>query len=352
MLFAAVSTCLFIGSFAAQAMDLPCMAAPISGTLFAASLIPRGAVGALRLDTPDLSALSTAFVRFGGKIFRKNVNEFDMGSNVTTFRGVKQPEVLTKLSGLTTPRPYRSQDDTTQAAGFTDRTLYVRQSKLDFDLDPERFRQTYLAQQSNNIATEVSYYQFIIEQIGKEYMAAIGQNVAANGVYNPGGTGIADIADGWLTIARREVAGAKLMPVAIGTINAGNAVAKVELFAGAQPNWWRKNGFSIKCTYQVFDAYSANYRTINPFGFNPRADGKFYLDNFGNVTLEPVNFLPAANNGLMGVVQDALVMGTDGDAIQVHASIRRNIIELRLTMPIGFEYSDLDCISVSDLLVV
>jgi hypothetical protein len=296
------------------------------------------------MDTPDLTALTTSFVKFGGKILRKHVNELDLGDGVTQYKGVKVPVAMTKLSAQGGPRPYRSQDDKdTAAAKFTDRTLTVHQSKWDFDVDPELFRNKYL-----NLETDAPFYQYILDQVGIEYMAAINDYTLCKGIYNPAGSSALDIADGWVTILKKEVAAGNLTAIAIGAITATNAVTKVEQFAEAQPTWWKKKGFTIKCSYAVLEAYKKHYRSLNGYSFDTNQLGQYTLDGM-RVTLQPVSWL--TGDGLLGVIYDAMAFGTDGDRIQVAASMRRNIIEVRLMMPVGLEFEDLECISVSDNLV-
>ncbi|GAA4327488.1 hypothetical protein GCM10023149_30910 [Mucilaginibacter gynuensis] len=345
LLAAAAFVSLFLGQTFASFFGNTAYALPIAGVVFVTCFIPKTNHLALFEVTPDLSALTTAFVKFGGKILRKHVNELELGDGVTIYRGVKVPVAMTKLSAKGNPRPYRENDDTTgNGAKFTDRTLTVYQSKWDFDVDPEQFRNKYL-----NDVTGAPFYQYILDQVGTEYMAAINDSVLFNGVYNATGTTAAAIANGWNTLFKALVTATTLVPKVVGAITGANAVTKVETFASAQPAWWRKKGFVIKCSYATFDAYKTHYRTLNGFGFQPRANGEYYLDGFKDVRLQPVSWIP--NDGLLGVVYDALAFGTDGDRIQVAASTRRNIIEVRLMMPVGLEIEDIDCISVSDNLV-
>ena len=344
MLAAALFVSLFLGHAVAQAVGSPGIAMPIASALFIASFIPKGNIS-FGVNTPDVSTLSTAFGVWGGRILRKHVNTLEIGMGVTMYKGVKTPQFMTKLSAVGNPVPYSAGDSTgTAAAKFTDRTLTVRQSKWDFDIDPEIYRQKYL-----NTDASVPFYQYILDQVGTEYMAAINDNVLFKGIYNASGTTASAIANGWVTILAAEVTATNLTAKVIGAITGSNAVTKVETFASAQPTWWRKQGFVIKCSYATFDAYKTNYRSINAFGFQPRVDNKYYLDGFSNVVLEPVSWI--TNDGLLGVVFNALAFGTDGDQIQVSASMRRNIIEVRLMMPVGLEIEDLDCVSVSDNLV-
>jgi len=343
---AAVFSLLF-GGFFAQAIGAPHMAPVIATGLFVAAFIPKGQYSLLDTVTPDLSKLTTAFVQWGGKILRKHVLAMNLKSGITPYKNVKVPQAMTKLSALGGPRPYRDQDDVEgNGAEFTDRVLNVYQSKWDFNVDPERYRGKYLASDS-----KAPFYEYILDQVGTEYMSAIGNVTVGKGKRNANGTAAIDIADGWITVLAAECAKAnpQLIAKAIGVINSTNAVAKVEAFATAQLAWWREKGFVIKCSWATFDAYKANYRALYGFSFEKSESGAYKLDGMDNVILEPVSWI--TNDGLLGVVYDALAFGTDGDRITVAASMRRNIIEVRLLMPVGCEIEDIECVSVSDNLI-
>lgn len=336
-----------LGGFFAHAVGAPQMAPVIAATLFVAAFIPKGDYSLLDTATPDLSKLTTAFVQWGGKVLRKHVNALNLKTGVTTYKNVTTPQAMVKLSAKGEPGPYKEGDQTDgNGVEFTDRTLTVYQSMWDFDVDPERYRNKYIASDS-----KAPFYEYILDQVGAEYMAAINNKTIGKGVRNAAGSGAKDIADGWITILAREAAKpqAEIVAKAIGAINGTNAVTKVETFASAQPVWWREEGFVIKCSYGTFDAYKAHYRATFGYSFDKGENGKYKLDGFANVYLEPVTWI--TNDGLLGVVFDALAFGTDGNAIKVAASTRRNIIEVRLMMPVGLEFEDLECISFSDNLI-
>ncbi|WP_342645017.1 hypothetical protein [Mucilaginibacter sp. CSA2-8R] len=336
-----------MGGFMAQAIGAPQLGNIFGAGLFAAAFIPKGSYSFTDTATPDLSKLTTAFVTWGGNILRKHVNKLNLKSGVTTYKNVTTPVAMVKLSAKGEPGPYKEGDQTDgNGVEFTDRTLTVYQSMWDFDVDPERYRNKYLAS-----STKAPFYEYILDQVGTEYLAAINNKTIGKGKRNAAGTGAADIADGWITILTAEAAKPQpeITAKAIGAIDATNAVTKVETFASSQQDWWREEGFVIKCSWATFDNYKKHYRASFGYTFDPDASGQYKLDGFANVYLEPVSWIK--NDGLLGVVYDALAFGTDGNTIQVAASIRRNIIEVRLMMPVGLEFEDLECISFSDNLI-
>lgn len=320
------------------------MAAFAAGGLM---MIPQasGSV-ALMAVTPDLSALTADFVKFGGVILRKSVNLMDLGLGWTVYKSVKEPVAMPKLSALGNPKPYTAADETTgNGAKFTDRILTVHQSKWDFDIDPEQYRNTYLASDS-----KAPFYQFILDQVAEEYQAAINDSVLLSGVYDAAGTTAAAIGNGIKTIMAAEVTATNKTAIAVGTIDATNAVTKVETFASAHQSWKREQSGVIFCSFATFDNYKKHYRTLNAFGFQPRQNGAYYLDGFKDIQLKGVSWMKT-NGGLCSSFKNAFAFGTDGDRIQVAASTRRNIIEVRNMMPVGLQVSDLDLVEVSDTFV-
>lgn len=295
--------------------------------------------------TPDLSALSSSFLKFGGKIFMKNVNEADFkGQGILVYKNVKQPIPLTKLSATGNIRPYREQDDAgSNGVEYTDRILTVYNSKWDMDVDPEKYRNTYLADGTDN-----PFYQYVLEQVAKDYMAQINDSAAYLGVYNASGTTAAAIATGWGTIIANEITATNLTVVVTGAITAANAVTKVELVvkdAQVKP-WMRKKGMKVYVSYAVFDMFLSHYRTLNGFAYMPGQNNEYKIDGI-NAVLTPVSWMGTSQRVIV-TVDNNLCVGTDGESVKVAASVRRNIIELRPMMPIGFQIADLDAIVVND----
>ncbi len=293
------------------------------------------------MEAPDLSALAAAFVEFGGQIFMNNVNDWKLDKAITVYRNVKKPQVLPKLSAVGGPRPYRAQDDVTDGTKVTDRILTVYNSKWDFDYDPEKFINNYLAGQ------ETLFYQYSINQVAKEYLAAINNSTMYSGVRNAAGASAVDIASGFGTIIASEIAANKLVPIATGAVNAGNAVAKAEAIIESAPPWLKEAEGTIFCSWTNFENYKKNYRSVNAYAFLPRQTGEYYIDGYANIRLVPASWMGAS--GRLVLVKDGnLCVGTDESAVTVAASVRRNIIEARPMMDVGFEIADLDAIFVSD----
>jgi hypothetical protein len=326
-----------LGAFFGAFVSAPALGAIVfSGLSLFSGKAPEGAALG-----PDVSTLASAFVEFGGKIFTKQVNEWVVDPFIDVYKSVKTPQVLPKLSAVGNPRPYRAQDDNVDGTKFTDRTLTVYQSKWDYEIDPEAFRNKYLATKE-----EVPFYEHIINQVAKEYLSQIYLNTLYLGSYNAAGSTAAAIATGWGTTIAAEITGLTLTPIATGALATTDAVTKVELFVTALPSWMKERQAVIFCSYATFEKYRAHYRTLNGYGFNP-LNGSYKIDGYPNMELKPVAWMGTSAR-LIATVPGNLIIGTDGDAVQIAATARRNIIEVRQMMPVGMQIADLEAIYVND----
>lgn len=299
------------------------------------------------MANPDVSAIATSFVEFGGQVFGKRVLNWNLrkqGIQVRT--NVLAPQAMTKLSAVGGPRPYRSQDDTTgNGVKYTDRILTAHNSKWDHDFDAEEFRNTYLSAG----VTDMSFAQAANEQIAKEYLSKIMTSTLWLGVFNAAGVDAAAIATGWGTLIAAEIVATNITPVTTAAHSITNAVANAEAVIEAVPAFMRESeeGIILYTSYSFFDKYTKNYRTLNGFGFNPGPLGDYKMDN-KNAVIRPVSWLGTSSR-LVATVPNNLVLGTDIESIKVAASVRRNIIESRPMMSIGCQIQDLDVLVVNDL---
>jgi hypothetical protein len=303
------------------------------------------------MANPDVSAIASSFVEFGGQVFGKKVVNWNLRAEGIQVRtNVNAPQALTKLSAVGGPQPYRAQDDTSgNGVKYTDRILTAHQSKWDHDFDPEQFRNTYLA---NAAFSNGNFVQAANEQLAKEYLAKLIEQVLGVGVYNGAGTAVADIADGWLTLIAAAIVASKITPnTSVGAIINTNAVAAVEtLVTESVPVWMRQMGFRVYCSYSVFDFYRQDYRKQNGFTFDPVTTGEgqqeYKLDNL-NAFLDPQAWMGTSQR-LIATIDGNLVFGTDVERIQIAATARRNIIETRAMMPVGCQIQDTDAIFTND----
>jgi hypothetical protein len=303
---------------------------------------------------PDLSAISNAFGTLGPIIFRNLVNKWMIGNEAQKYVNVKTPIFLPKLTAVGNPRPYREQDDFTTGAKFTDRTLTVSQSKWDFQINAENYRNTYLASVASGALdpSNVPFEQYIIEQVANEYLSQMLLSTVYLGVLNSSGSGAADIATGWGTTIAALITATTITPTTTGAITATNAVTAVETLTDSLPSWLKEMGFAVICSYDVFAKYRKAYRTANSFNFDPNTKGQYQLDGVLG-TLTPRAYMgssqrliavPAAGGTSNGV----LIYGTDGDAISLNVTPHLDLLQLRMKMPIGFQIGDTAAIFVNE----
>lgn len=294
------------------------------------------------MPTPDLSALTSSFVERGPSIFEKNLLEWNLATQgIQIRRNVNAPQAMTKLSAVGNPRPYTAADALTTGPKFTDRVLTAFQSKWDFDFDAEEFRNTYLANQSG-----APFYEQSLNHVAQAFLDDIQRNTLYLGSRNASGTTSAAIADGWGKTIADLITATTLTPVVTGAITDANGVDKFELMVTNVPTWMREKGFVIFCSYAKFDNFRKNYRTAFNFQFDKNAEGRYKMDNL-NVEIRPVAWMGTSSR-LIATLENNLVFGTDVERVQVAASQRRNIIEVRLMMPVGTQIQDLEAIFVND----
>jgi hypothetical protein len=299
------------------------------------------------MANPDVSAITSAFVEFGGQVFGKRVLNWKIRQQGVQVRtNVTKPQVLTKLSAVGGPRPYRSQDDTSgNGVKYTDRTLTVHNSKWDHDFDPEEYRNTYLGEGVQNM----SYAEAATNQLAKEYLDSIIRSVLWLGSYNASGSTAAAICNGWGKIIADEITELTLTPITTGVITVSNAVDAFETVAEGVNITIRdsEEPFIMYCSFALFDLYTKNYRTLNGYGFAQSVTGDYKLDN-KNAIIRPVAWIPQTSQRIAATVASNFVFGTDVESIRVAASQRRNIIESRPMMAAGCEIQDLDALTVND----
>lgn len=285
------------------------------------------------MATYNLTALETAFVG-AAEAYKKMVLGWDVRSaGVQVRTNVSTPQAMARFAADGAPRPYRKDDDF-NGATVTDRVLTAYQAKYDQELDPEDFRNTYLA-----ILPEMPFEEFAVQLGGEAFLDAIMNSTLWLGVRNGAGTGAADICDGWGTIIAAEITGAAITPVATGAITSSNAVTKVEEVADAASVMMKQRGFRILCSYDVLQKYRKHYRTLNAFGFNKNERGQYQLDGV-NAVLQPCAFMGSSQR-LVATLDNNLVFGTNLEAVTNHPTRHLNLLRNRILFPAGCQIRDI-----------
>ena len=293
------------------------------------------------MATYDLSALTNAFVG-GAEVFGKEVLDWDireLGIQVRT--NVNTPQAMAKFEADGAPQPYRSQDDF-NGMTVTDRVLTAYQSKYDQELDPEDFRNEYLA-----TLPEMPFEAFSVEQAGKQFLDSLYSDTLWSGVRNGAGTAAADICDGWGTIIAAEIlAGNLTNVVATNAITAANAVTEIEKVTNGVTAKMKKKGFNVYVSYTVFQHYRTHYRATYGFQFNPNQEGYYMIDGT-KAKLIPCAFMGTSGR-VVATYAGNLVFGTDLDRLSMYPTPHLNLLRNRILFPAGCQIRDLDVLFVND----
>lgn len=293
------------------------------------------------MATYDLSALTNAFVG-GAEVFGKEVLDWDireLGIQVRT--NVNTPQAMAKFEADGAPQPYRAQDDF-HGMTVTDRVLTAYQSKYDQMLDPEDFRNEYLAE-----LPEMPFESFSVEQAGKQFLDSLITDTLWSGVRNGAGTDAVDICDGWGTIIAAEILGGDLTNViATNAISAANAVTEIEKVVNGTSAKMKSKGAIVYVSYTVFEYYRTHYRASFTQIFNPNQQG-FYMIDGTKFRIQPCAFMGTSGRVVVTYAGN-LKFGTDLDRLKMFPTPYLNILKNRILFPAGCQIQDLDVIYVND----
>lgn len=300
----------------------------------------------------DVSQIANELVEVGGKVFTQKVSEADFMQDFEFMRDVKTPQVLPKMTIVGGPRPYRKDVDVSgNGVEFTDRILRVNQSKWDFpSIDVEVFRNKYLAKVKSRAfdPAVVTFSIFVAQEMVKNYLAKINDEVVWAGDYNASGTTTAAIATGFGTIIADEIAAENLSPIVTGAITSTNAVEKFELMYGNLPNYFKNSELILNCSHSQFENYRKDYRSKFNFQFDKNEMGEYVLDGTKCV-VKPRSWM--GNSERLVIVpkeEKNFHFGVDGDSIKTYATPDRNLINVRMMFALGMQFSDLSAVFVND----
>lgn len=290
--------------------------------------------------TYDLAALANGFIG-GAEVFGKEVLNWDikeLGIQVRT--NVNTPQAMAQFEADGAPQPYRKADDF-NGMTVTDRVLTAYQAKYDQELDPEDFRNEYLA-----TLPEMPFETFAVEQAGKQFLDSIYTDTLWLGVRNGAGTNAVDITDGWGTIIAAEITATNLTPIATNAISAANAVTEIEKVTNGVTAKMKQKGFNVYVSYTVFQHYRTHYRATYGFNFNPNQEGYYMLDGT-KAKLIPVAFMGTSGR-VVATYPGNLVFGTDLDRLSMYPTRHLNLLRNRILFPVGCQIRDLNVLFVND----
>jgi len=271
--------------------------------------------------------------------------------------GIKNTLKLTKLTVKDGVRGYREQFDAADDdLSYSGRDLAVELLKRDLLINPLRYRSTFMSEvmKPGVNPDDIPFAGFVGDQtmikIGQEvndgaYLAVKGAATSVLTTFDGLGTQIAAA-----IAAETAVAGTGLVPVATGAIANTTAVAKVEQMMKAMPVAYRRAGFGLFMSYDVFDKYNEDYREKYKKYLAPNDDGVYTVDNTGRkVQLIPASWMGTSQR-IIATPKENLLAGVDalGDMDKIHTDVELEIIKWRVLFALGFQIRDLGAIKVND----
>lgn len=397
---------LFLANFTANAIGSPALFLPILSVLLVLGLIPRTEPGHL-YDTlsPDLSAIATYAGKFSKKLHRRLMNGLDIAKDITPMFNVKHAVTMANLVIKNGPKPYTGVfKPKGKDIGYNDRTLTVEKFQRDIEVEPSRYRTSYLGEDrsagegANNMT--IPYSQYTMETIIDENAAVLNDQTAFHGIgkagftaFNPAtaytGVGtefisftvndevnyfkvIAATTAGETPIthpAKFEDVNALAIAVGLGTkIKAGRtsgdisnvsttgAITSADAYEQFQEVWrkwpevYRKRGGIIYCSQNSHDALlddietKVSKHTILDLGITylPKTNKK--------CEVRPVSWM-SGSDMLICTTKENLIYGTDlaSDINIIRVIPTMYTLQLGITGVIGFQYQDGGIISMNDM---
>lgn len=355
-LASALMIILLLSAFIANAVGAPTYTPAIAGGLILAGSIARPA-SALFMATPDTSALAAYAGKYEKKLFATLRNSLDIFKDITVLPGIKNTLKLTKLTVKDGVRAYRETFDAADDdLAYSGRDLSVELLKRDILINPLKYRSTWMSEVMKDGVNvgDIPFAGYVSDQT----MIKIAQEVN-DGAYladKSDGSTLAKSFDGLGTIiadlitAEGVTPGTGLTPVATGAISNTTAVAKFEQMMKAMPVAYRRAGFNLYCSFDVFDKYNEDYREKYKKYLEQNTNGEYYIDN----TSRRVQIVPATWMGtsqrIIASPKENLLAGVDGlgDMDKIVTDVELELIKWRVLFAMGFQIRDLNAIKVND----
>ncbi len=353
-------------------------------------------------NSPDITALGAYAGKYEKKLFSKLFNSFDIANDIQVYPNVKGKIKLTKLTAGKGARPYSSIfEGKGTDLQYTNRDAEAIQAKRDLLVEPSKYRQTWMAESMKDGVNvmDIPFAQYVWEQVMIELAAEIndttayyGLGVAAFAAYAAGtayavgdkiifSNPTSGIIDYWIcntittagqspvthaakwtlanaeaicvglgTLIAAEIVGGGLTAQVTGAITNTNAVAKVELMVRKMPVAYRKAGFGVFVSYDVFDKYQDDYRERYGKNFMVNADGFYYVDGSSRkIKLIPCTWMGTSQR-IICSPKENLLMLTDklSDMQNIRTIEQMYTLQAGISFGIGFQIRDLEAMQVND----
>lgn len=257
-----------------------------------------------------------------GELFMLAYQSMDIINDVTFYPDVKNKLILTSFEIDDIVKPFSTTvSATNDVFRFIPRELNVDVAKAELRLQPELYRQTYLAEfMKPGVAIkpeDMPFEQYIWEAFFKKFGEQLNNTTAYFGVKNASGTTAVDVTDGLGTILAALITATTIVPNTLGAVNSTNALSKFKTLARLVPAKYRTPawGWTLYLSIASYEAYTDNLDTllINTGRGDAIGNKKWLRGYEGIMELKPVTWMGASAR-LILTPKANIIMG--GDALE------------------------------------
>lgn len=303
------------------------------------------------MDNVDVSKLRNYAGTFQKSLVTQLTNGLQVTQDCTLVPNVKVQMNSTKLTVDGDVKPYDGVRDKLAAIKFEPRALNVYIGQYDVDIDPLKFRDTWMSEvmKPGVNPQDVPFEPYVWGAVMADFASKINDNTVWKGRRDATKKTASALATGFGNIIADEIALGTIVPVVTGSMLT-NTVAKVEAVYKSQPEKYRRTKQIVYCAYNVFDAYCEDYATR--FGAQPiynEFKQVIVRHSEGNCILKPVTWM-AGSQRIIITAQNNMKVGTDllSDGQRIITNPKLYGIEAGILMAIGFQIEDLEPLAVND----
>lgn len=228
----------------------------------------------------------------------------DVWNDVTVLPDVKNKIRLTTLLIDSIVKPYSSTfNPSLGKIKFSPREIGVDVGKADLLLDPEEYRQTYLAEFTKKGVLrgpdDLPFSQYVWEAIFAKFGEELNNSTAYFGVKNAAGTAAVDVTDGFGTKLAAMITATEVTPNTIGALASSTAQAQLLTLWRSIPEKFRvkKLAMTAYMSRSSYDAYEDGLDTKSyNTGLGESFLGPKYLRHSdGLLELKPVSWMAGSS---------------------------------------------------------
>lgn len=282
-------------------------------------------------------------------LLRIAYNSMDVWNDVTVLPDVKNKLRLTTLLIDNIVKPFTSTfSASNDVIKFIPREIGVDVAKADLLLDPEAYRQTYLAQFQKKGVTrspdDLPFEQYVWEQIFEKFGAELNDTTAYFGSRNASGTSAADVTDGYGKILAALITATKVTPKSIGALDPETAIEQLKELYRSVPAPFQRPQTGLKA-YMSKASYNAYEDNLENKGYNQgRGDDmlkpKWLRGAEGICELKPVTWMGSSERIIMTPQQNIILAADATDQDLAKANIVPDVwtAKVGIACALGFNF--------------